>query len=242
MELLIISFFAWILTILAPCVLPILPIIIGGSLDWKDKMKPFIVIASLWVSILIFTLLLKVITTFISIPSSFWAMVSWWIVLFFWIITLFPNLWVKISYKLWFDKSSHSALESANKKKWFLWAVLLWAALWPVFSSCSPTFWLLIALMIWESFFIGLLNAVVYILWLSLVLFLIVIFWQKIINKLKIVADPNSLFKKTLWVIFIIVWIFIIFWIDKEIEARIIETWIIDWMVDLEQGILDKIE
>lgn len=242
MDLFLLSFWAWILTILAPCVLPILPIIIGGSIDGKDKSKPYIVIASLWISILFFTLILKATTAFIKIPTSFWSMLSWGIVLFFWIITLFPNLWVHISYKLWFEKNSHLALEKANKKKWILWSIFLWAALGPVFSSCSPTFLLIISIVLKENFFVWFINIILYILWLSFVLFLIVIFWQKIINKLKIVADSWGLFKKILWIIFIIIWFSILFWLDKKIEGSIVKSWILDWILEFEENLLEKVE
>jgi cytochrome c-type biogenesis protein len=49
MLLLLISFIAGILTVLAPCVLPLLPVIIGGSLsgNTKQKSRPYIIAASL---------------------------------------------------------------------------------------------------------------------------------------------------------------------------------------------------
>jgi len=54
------------LTILAPCVLPLLPVILGASVeDSKDKWRPYIIIAALSVSIIIFSLLLKATTLFI---------------------------------------------------------------------------------------------------------------------------------------------------------------------------------
>ena len=71
MELLPISFIAGVLTILAPCVLPLLPIIIGGSLTEKSIKRPIIITVSLALSIVLFTLILKVSTAFITIPESF---------------------------------------------------------------------------------------------------------------------------------------------------------------------------
>jgi cytochrome c biogenesis protein CcdA len=66
-----ISFIAGILTILAPCVLPLLPIIIGGSLEEKSIRRPIIITLSLAASIVVFTLILKVSTAFIDIPQDF---------------------------------------------------------------------------------------------------------------------------------------------------------------------------
>jgi len=59
---LLLSFLAGVLTILAPCVLPVLPVIIGGSLSTTkgEKYRPYVIAASLAASIIGFTLLLKV--------------------------------------------------------------------------------------------------------------------------------------------------------------------------------------
>ena len=77
MILLITSFVAGLLTVLAPCTLPFLPIIVGGSLDGKVNIKKALtVILSLGVSVIVFTFALKVSTLFINIPQSVWAIIS----------------------------------------------------------------------------------------------------------------------------------------------------------------------
>ena len=54
------SFLAGILTILAPCVLPVLPIVLAGSLSDRQKWYPYLVTFSLALSVVVFTVLLKV--------------------------------------------------------------------------------------------------------------------------------------------------------------------------------------
>lgn len=76
MLLLIISFFAWVLTILAPCALPLLPIILAWSVEENNKKWPYIIIVSLAISMIVFSILLKATTFFIWVPQSFWAMFS----------------------------------------------------------------------------------------------------------------------------------------------------------------------
>ncbi len=76
MTLLLASFLAGILTILAPCVLPVLPVILAGSLGERQKWYPYLVTLSLAASVVIFTVLLKVSTLFIDIPQDFWKYLS----------------------------------------------------------------------------------------------------------------------------------------------------------------------
>ena len=80
MTLLIVSFLAWVLTILAPCVLPLLPVILWASVsEAENKSRPYIIIASLWFSIILFSLLLKASTVFIWIDPIVWKLFSGWI-------------------------------------------------------------------------------------------------------------------------------------------------------------------
>jgi cytochrome c-type biogenesis protein len=82
----------------------------------------------------------------------------------------------------------------------------MWFALGPVFSSCSPTYALILAIVLPAWFVFGFMALVSYTLWLAAILFAIAIFGQKLVKKLKGVSDPNSIFKKVLWVIFVLVW------------------------------------
>ena len=224
MELIILSFFAWILTILAPCVLPLLPVILWASAsDAEQKSRPYIIIVSLAVSILVFTLLLKATTYFIGTPEEYLKIASGIIIIFFWIITLFPNVWKKISGK--FSSKANENLAKSASKKWVKGSVLVGIALWPVFSSCSPTYGLILAQVLPISFFAWVTNLLAYIWGLSLVMLLVVVLGQRFISKMKWASDPNGLFKKILWVLFILIWLAIAFGIDKDIETYILEQW-----------------
>jgi cytochrome c biogenesis protein CcdA len=76
MTLFIVTFLAGVLTILAPCVLPVLPVILAGSFSEKKWWYPFVIILSLALSIVVFTVLLKASTLFINIPFIFWKYLS----------------------------------------------------------------------------------------------------------------------------------------------------------------------
>jgi len=71
MILLIVSFIAGVLTILAPCILPLLPVVLGGAVsDAGNRRRPFIIIIALSLSVFIFTLLLKGSTALITVSPS----------------------------------------------------------------------------------------------------------------------------------------------------------------------------
>jgi cytochrome c biogenesis protein CcdA len=240
MTLLIVSFLAWILTILAPCVLPLLPVILWASAaDSENKYRPYIIILSLIFSIVLFSLLLKASTVFIWVDPIVWKLFSGGVLILFWIITIFPNLYKNFSTKIWFAWKSSENLWKNAQKKWTIWAVLVWMSLWPVFSSCSPTYAVILAVILPVSFLTGLLNLFAYAIWLGLVLLIITIFWQKFIKKAKWASSPNWIFKKVLWILFLVIWLAIITGYDKVVETAILNSWYFDITV-IEQQILDK--
>jgi cytochrome c biogenesis protein CcdA len=120
MILLLLSFIAGVLTVLAPCILPLLPVIVGGSLtgEGKDaqKKKVLTIVISLGLSVVAFTLLLKASTLFIDIPEQTWKWLSGGIIIVLGLITIFPSMWegkwlAKLSTK------SNILLGKGNKKR-----------------------------------------------------------------------------------------------------------------------------
>src|SRR5258708_2843739 len=94
---LFISFAAGALTALAPCILPLLPVIVGGSISGEaNARRTLVIVLALGVSVLAFTLLLKVSTAFISIPALFWQFLSGGLLIFFGLVTLAPTWWDRI--------------------------------------------------------------------------------------------------------------------------------------------------
>ena len=242
MTLLVIAFLSGVLTVLAPCVLPLLPIVMGASAeDGNNKKIPLIIIGSLSVSIILFSLILKASTVLIGVPPSFWKAFSWGMIIALGIITIFPNLWKNLSTKLGFSSKSNQLLNKSNTKKWNAKYALMWFALGPVFSSCSPTYALILAIILPAGFVFGLLALISYTLWLAVILFAIAIFGQKLIKNLAWASNPNGLFKKILWVIFILVWVTIMTGYDKKIEAAMLEAGFLN-TTTFEQNIIDELK
>ncbi len=229
MEFLLLSFIAGVLTVLAPCILPLLPVIIGGSVADNRVMRPVVITLSLAVSIVLFTLLLKASTLLIDIPQAFWTYFSGGIILLFAISLLFPVTWAKMMQKITPKKfslkhASEKALFNQSKKDGYLPMILMGAALGPVFASCSPTYFLILGTVLPQSFFVGLLNLITYAVGLALVMFVVAFAGQKLLGKLNIASDPQGKFKKGLGVLFLLVAIAILTGLDKKIEAKILDS------------------
>ncbi len=239
MILLLVSFIAGILTVLAPCVLPILPVIIGGSIDGgsANRKRAFVIIASLGISLVAFTLLLKASTVLIDIPQSFWSWVSGLIIILFGAVLLFPKLWENLPFIGRANRASNSLLTAGYQRGGFWGDVIMGAALGPVFSACSPTYFVVLASVLPASFALGLVYLSVYVLGLCLALLLIALVGQRLADKLGVAADPKGIFKRVLGVLFLLVGLAIITGADKAIQIKILDTGFLD-VTKLEEKLL----
>ncbi len=219
MFLLLISFIAGALTVLAPCVLPVLPIIIGGAAQNHERRNPYIITASLAVAVVLFTLLLKFSTLFINIPPQVWSYTSGIIIIFFGLITIFPNFWDKLNFKLGLSAGSDKILNNSAHQSGRLGDMLIGLSLGPVFSSCSPTYFLILATVLPQSFGKGIADLIAYALGLSLVLLLVSLLGQKFISRAKVAANPHGFFKRALGVLFLLVGILIFTGADKKLQV-----------------------
>jgi cytochrome c biogenesis protein CcdA/thiol-disulfide isomerase/thioredoxin len=223
MFLLVVSFVAGILTVLAPCVLPLLPIIIGGSVSGV-KRNPYVITASLALAIVIFTLALKFSTAFINIPPSVWSTVSGIILVLFGLITVFPGWWEKINLKLGLGAKSDTLLNESGKTNSWTRDILIGLSLGPVFSSCSPTYFLILATVLPQSFLLGTVYLISYAVGLSISLLLISLLGQRVVKKARFAANPKGWFKRGLGILFVLVGVFILTGLDKKLQTFLVET------------------
>ncbi len=224
---LLISFIAGLLTVLAPCVLPLLPVIVGGSItDPRNKYKPYIVTLSLVVSVFVFTLVLKVATIFINVPQSFWTYVSGIILIVFGLITIFPTIYEKATLKinLIISRKGNTVMADGLKKKSIWGDILIGASLGPVFSTCSPTYFVILATVLPQSTTQGLIDLLAYCIGLAISLLCIALIGQTFASKLEKASDPRGVFKRTLGVLFLIVGIFVITGYDKKFESYLLSS------------------
>lgn len=240
MFLLLVSFVAGLLTVLAPCILPLLPVIVGGSVAGEAHHRRAItIVISLAFSVLAFTLLLKASTLFISVPETFWKYFAGGIVVVFGLVTFFPGLWEKVPGVNRLNRDANMAVGLGYKKKSIWGDIIIGAALGPVFTTCSPTYFIVLATVLPSNVAAGLVYLFAYVIGLALSLFVISFVGQRIVDRLGLAADPNGIFKKTLGILFILVGVAILTGVDKRIETAILDAGFFD-VTKLEQKLLDR--
>lgn len=223
LTIILISFFSGILTVLAPCVLPLLPVILGWWLASKDKKRPYVIIASLVVSLLVFSLLLKASTVLIRVDPVVWDYLAGWLLILFSATLIFPGVWTWLMDITGIEKLSQQSLEAAGQKEWIWWPIALGAALGPVFSSCNPTYTVLLATILPASITMWLIGLLAYFIGLGMVLLLIVHFGRNIIGRFAFFSNPRGIFRRVLGVIILIVGLLIVTGYIKKVEAYVIE-------------------
>ena len=244
MDLLVVSFLAGILTAAAPCVLPLLPVIVGGSVlsgaedeDRHSIRHPLTIVISLAVSIIVFSLLLKATTALLGIPDEVWSIFAGSIVVLFGITLIWPSIWDRLVTATGISRGADRLMEKSRDETGMKRDILLGAALGPVFNSCSPTYALIIAVTFPASFSQGLAYLVAYAAGLALILFLISLFGRAVVEKMNWLSNPHGTFRKVIGALFLVVGFGVIFGLDKELQAWILENGWYDPIKDVEDSL-----
>jgi cytochrome c biogenesis protein CcdA/thiol-disulfide isomerase/thioredoxin len=198
-----------------------------------------VVVASLGISVILFTLLLKASSLLIDIPQDFWKWISGGIIFLFGLTMIFPNLWEKFSFANTISLKSNKVLGEGYKKDSVWGDVIIGASLGPIFSACSPTYFVILATVLPVSFFLGIIYLFTYVLGLSLALIVVALLGQRIMEKVGKVSDPRGWFKKIFGVVFILVAIAIISGYDKKLQISLLDAGFLD-VTKIEQKLLEK--
>lgn len=238
MALLLIAFVAGLLTVLAPCTLPLLPVIVGGSIGEAGIRRPLVIAVSLGVSVFLFTLALKASTLFINVPQSFWNIVSGGLLIAFGLVTLFPALWDHFVFANILNKSSNRLLAQGYTRQNFIGDVIIGAALGPVFSSCSPTYFIVLATVLPVHPAQGVIYLFAYCTGLILSLLAVAVLGQRLLETLGIASDPRGWFKRTIGALFLILGIVIVSGYSTQIESGILSHSGVFDVTQIEQRLL----
>lgn len=233
---------AGILTVAAPCVLPLLPVVVGGSVvkgggDRRARWRPFVIAASLALSVVVFTLALKATTALLGIPPQVWQIISGSIVILLGVDLLVPALWDRVSTRLRLQSRTSASLDRSVSRQSLGGDILTGAALGPVFSSCSPTYALIVAAVLPVSFVEGVAYVLAYAVGLAGMLLLIALLGRRLVKRMGWIADPDGWFRRTVGVVFVLVGIAVISGLDKHLQTWILDTGLYDPIARFEEWI-----
>lgn len=224
MGLALLAFIAGVLTVLAPCVIPILPIILGSGTAEKSWKKPVTIILSLAASIFFLTILIKLLADSVGLRTQDLTFLTVFVLIIFGFILVFPKYWDKVSLKLGLSTKSDGLLNKFANRSDLIGHALIGFSLGPVFNSCSPTYLLVILPLLEQSLAEGIFYLLFYLLGLILVLSLVALLGFQFTKRVRWAYDPEGSFRKVLGVLFILIGISIAFGIDKEIEAYLLNN------------------
>lgn len=237
MPLLLVSFVAGFLTVLAPCSLFLLPSILLGSTSNKDPLRPWLVAGSLGLSVFLFTLLIKGTSLAFSISDAAWGIFSGTLLVLCGLSLFFPHAWDFLASKVKLNKSQ-ALLSKSNQQGGKLGAVLVGASLGPVFSTCSPTFAILLATVLPGSFLAGALHIAFFVVGMVIPFLLIGLGGQRILSRFRFFANPNGSFKKILGILLILLGIMVATGFQKTVEEWLVSHGYLG-PVEFEQSLLE---
>ena len=241
MTFLIVSFLAGVLTVLAPCILPLLPVVIGTSLSGRSPLTPYRVVGALALSIIGFTYLLKVSTAFVMVPPAVWTYLSGAILVLFGVTLLWPALWARVPGVRRVSIEANQTLGRGYQKQSWWGDVIVGASLGPIFSTCSPTYFVILATVLPASFWLGTVYLFAYVFGLALVLLLIALLGERVTARLSWLSDDRHWFKRVLGSLFILLGLVIMVGWEKQFETYLLNSGVFD-ITTVEQQLLRRTE
>jgi len=131
----IFAFLAGILTIAAPCILPMLPIILGASVGQKNKLRPLFIVLGFVVSFAAASLVLSTLITHLGLSQNFIRNIAIVLLVIFAFFMIFPKPFEKLTEKL--SGFINKASEVGNSRKGSSGAFILGLVLGIVWTPCA---------------------------------------------------------------------------------------------------------
>lgn len=223
------------LSVLAPCVVGLLPVLIGRSVAPGSRAHSAgLVIAGLCASIFVFSLLLKATTLLINVPQQVWQVVAGTILVGFGVVSLLPQLWDAVAARLRLAQVGARGTRLGMARQSRAGDVLLGASLGPVFSACSPTYAVIVAVILPATPAEGMLYLIAYVAGLAAMMFVVVAGGRRAVTAFGWGIDPHGWFRRGLGVLFILFGAAIATGLDKELLSFVVENGWFDWQLQFE--------
>ncbi len=217
------AFLAGIVTILSPCILPVLPIVLSSSVDTSGKWRPFGVVLSFVLSFTFFTLFLSTIVRFSGIPVESLRFLSIIILIIFGLSLLIPQFQILV--ERLFGKLTSLAPQNQNRTG--LWGgIIIGLSLGLLWTPCvGPILASVISLALTGSVttqaFVITLS---YALGTAIPMFIVMQTGNMALQKVPWLTRNTSSIQKAFGVLMIITAIGIFFNIDRTFQTFILNT------------------
>jgi cytochrome c biogenesis protein CcdA/thiol-disulfide isomerase/thioredoxin len=215
------SFLAGIVTILSPCILPILPIVLSGSLT-GDKKRPLGIVAGFIFSFTFFTLALTSIVKLTGIPSDTLRLLAVIILFIFGLSLMIPQTQLILE-KLF---ASISNMTPKGKKEGLGGGIVIGLSLGLVWAPCvGPIMASGIALAATSAVnSAAILITLAYSLGTAIPMFIIMQGGRTLLNKIPFITQNSSKVQQMFGFIMIITSALIFFNIDRSFQTFILKT------------------
>ena len=221
MALFIASLLAGVFSVLAPCVLPLVPVMIAPSAQ-KQKRSVWWLLTGLGLSIIVFSILLKSTTALLGVPPQVWSVISGVIVVLFGVTLVAPRAWEWLMMRTGLAVAAQKQSAGASARRGRFGDLLFGASLGPIFSVCSPTYALIVAVLLPADPLKGALYLVAYVVGLLAMLALVALLGQRLVRALGWGLNPRGAFRRVLGAVLIVFGVLIITGLDKEISAWLV--------------------
>lgn len=221
--LILFAFLGGIVTVLSPCILPLLPIILSSSVDTSGKARPFGVVVGFTASFTFFTLFLASIVNITGIPSGLIRNVSIIFLFVFGLSLLIPKIQTYV--EILFSKFS-SRVPNASNKKGFWGGLVVGLSLGLLWTPCvGPILASVISLSLVGNINFGaMIITLSYALGTAIPMFIIMILGSNALQKVPWLTKNTGNIQKAFGVLMIITSVGIFFNIEKRFQSYILDA------------------
>ena len=218
--LLLFAFLSGVVTILSPCILPILPIVLSGSVG--GKRRPYGVILGFILSFSIFTLTLSAIVQFLNIPADALRIIAVVLIVLFGVIMLVPQ------FTLLFEKFASRMNRNTKQSKatsGFKGGLVVGFSLGLIWTPCvGPIMASVISLAITQAVDGGsVLIILAYSLGTSIPMLAIMVGGRKLISRFSKLSANSRKVQQGFGVLMIVVGLSIGFGLDRRFQTAVLD-------------------
>ena len=217
------AFLAGIVTILSPCILPVLPIILSSSAT-QSKKQPYGVVSGFILSFTFFTLFLSFIVQATGISADFLRYFSVAVIIIFGLVLVIPRL--QLGYEIFASKLSSKATKSnTNSQEGFWGGFLVGISLGLIWTPCvGPILASVISLALTGSVSgQAVLITLSYALGTAIPMLLIIYGGRGLINSVPWLLQNLGKIQKFFGFLMILIGISILFNFDRQFQSYILE-------------------